>query len=242
MRALRISFIAAVVAVGAVACTDPGGGGGTPPPGGGGGSSGRLPVVFVHGYTADAGGSMTAYMTGFRAAGWPGGHLYEFKYPSLVAGARPAAQGLAAAVNQLLARTGQDKVDIVAHSEGNLVSETCIVLGGCAGKVRRWINLTGAQNGTNLAALAFLPNSSPTDMNPNGALVRELNSKERAALGEQGVSTIVFWTTTDTIIIPGNLARESFAVRNVQFVGNHFTILADASIVQQAIRFASTGS
>jgi triacylglycerol esterase/lipase EstA (alpha/beta hydrolase family) len=199
-------------------------------------------VVFVHGYSADVGGSMSAYITGFRAAGWPAAELHEFRYPSLLAGARPAARDLATAVTQLLARTGKDKVDIVAHSEGNLVSETCIVLGGCAGKVHRWINLTGAQNGTWLAGLAVLPNSSPTDMNPAGALVRELNGKERAALSAQGVQTIVFWTPTDTIIIPGDLSRESFAVRNVQFVGNHFTILADASIVQQSIRFATTGA
>jgi triacylglycerol lipase len=197
-------------------------------------------VVFVHGYTGDAGGSMTAYITAFAAAGWPAGRLVEFKYPSLVAGAESAARSLGNTVSQVLARTGADKVDIVAHSEGNLVSETCMVLGACAGKVSHWVNLTGAQNGTNLAAAAIGPNSSPADMNPRSPLVTRLNANEKQALSQQGVRTIVFWTTTDTIIIPGNLARESFAERNVQFVGNHFTILADASVIAQAVAFVRT--
>jgi hypothetical protein len=102
--------------------------------------------------------------------------------------------------------------------------------------------MTGAQNGTYLAAANVVPGlgGGGHDMNPISMLVTRLNAAERqGAIAQQGIKVIDFITLTDTIIIPGDLSKESFA-KNVPFVGTHFTVFADPGVIAQSLQFLKT--
>jgi triacylglycerol esterase/lipase EstA (alpha/beta hydrolase family) len=204
--------------------------------------SGKQPIVFVHGYTAQNLATWAVAKPAFLAAGYGAGDLIEFNYTSTVEMASVSAANLAPVVQRAAAKSPTGKVDIVAHSEGNLVSETCMLLGGCSGKVDHWVNLTGAQNGTALASANVVPGlfGGGADMNPLSSLVTRLNAAERqGAIQEQGIKTIVFYSVSDGIIIPGDLCKESFA-KNVLFAGTHFTVFADPSVLAQSLQFIKT--
>jgi hypothetical protein len=204
--------------------------------------TGKQPVVFVHGYTAQNLATWALVKPALTAAGYGGGDMVEFNYNSTVVPAITAANSLATVVQRAAATSPTGKVDIMAHSEGNLVSEACMLLAGCQGKVDHWVNMTGAQNGTELAATNFVPGlgGGGYDMNPLSPLVTRLNAAERqGAIEQQGIKTIVFFTLTDTIIIPGDLNKEKFA-KNVPFVGTHFTVFADPGVIAQSVQFLRT--
>ena len=97
-----------------------------------GAPSGRTPVVFVHGWTADE--TMWApAVDAFRSAGYTSGDITVVYYDSALP-ARDAAAVLATEVDHLRSYTGRSKVDIVSHSYGSMVTRYCIELGGSAGE------------------------------------------------------------------------------------------------------------
>jgi triacylglycerol esterase/lipase EstA (alpha/beta hydrolase family) len=198
--------------------------------------SGKQPIVFVHGYTMQNTGMWGTARLRLQAAGYKPGDFTEFNYNSTVEGAQASANKLGRVLSQAAAQSPTGKVDVIAHSEGNLVSETCMILGECAGKVDHWVNYAGAQNGTALASAVVVGGGGAADMNPLSLLVTRLNATEKQALASQGVKTIVFWTPTDGVIIPGNLPIESFA-RNVMVGGTHLTVYVDGGVLNQTVNF-----
>lgn len=111
-----------------------------------GAPSGRTPVVFVHGWSANETMWDTA-VGAFRAAGYTTGDITVLYYDSSLS-AESAAATLAAEVDHLRSYTGAAKVDVVSHSFGSMVTRSCIELGACAGKISHWMSLAGADNGT----------------------------------------------------------------------------------------------
>jgi triacylglycerol esterase/lipase EstA (alpha/beta hydrolase family) len=199
-------------------------------------TSGKQPIVFVHGYTMQNLNMWATAKARFQADGYRAGDFHEFNYNSTSENAKDSADKLAPVVLAAAAKSPTGKVDIVAHSEGNLVAETCMVLGPCEGKVDHWVNLSGAQNGTALASAVAVGGGGAAAMNPLSLLVTQLNAKEKASLAQQGVKTIVFYTDTDGIIIPGALSREDFA-KIEYFVGTHFTVYLDAGVLNKSSDF-----
>jgi triacylglycerol esterase/lipase EstA (alpha/beta hydrolase family) len=201
-----------------------------------GNTSGKQPIVFVHGFTMQNTGMWSVARTQAVASGYRNGDLTEFNYNSTVEGAEASSRKLGDVINRVAGTSPTGKVDIIAHSEGNLVSETCFVLGSCSGKVDHWVNMAGAQNGTALASAIVVGGGGAADMNPLSLLVTRVNLNEKKAIAEQGIKTLVFYSLTDGVIVPGNLCVESFA-RNVPFVGTHLTVYADPGVVAQSLNF-----
>jgi triacylglycerol lipase len=201
-----------------------------------GNTSGRTPVVFVHGYTMQNSGMWSIARTQFVASGWRNGDLTEFNYNSTIEGAEASSRKLGDVVNRVAAQSPNGKVDIVAHSEGNLVTQACFTLGSCAGKIDHWVNMAGAQNGTALASAVIVGGGGAADMNPFSLLVSRLNRTEKQVVAEQGIKSIVFYTLTDGVIFPGDLPKEDYA-RNVPFLGTHLTVYVDVSVIAQSINF-----
>jgi triacylglycerol esterase/lipase EstA (alpha/beta hydrolase family) len=199
-------------------------------------ASGKQPIVFIHGYTMQNLNMWATAKTRLMADGYRNGDFTEFNYNSTTENASASAQKFAQPVLAAAAKSPTGKVDVIAHSEGNLVAEACMVLGPCAGKVDHWINMSGAQNGTALASAVAVGGGGAAAMNPLSLLVTQLNQKEKAALSEQGVKTIVFYTDSDGIIIPGALSREDFATIEY-FVGTHFTVYLDAGVLNKTSTF-----
>jgi triacylglycerol lipase len=200
-------------------------------------SSGKTPIVFIHGYTMQNVAMWSLARTQFAAAGYANGDFTEFNYNSTIEGAEASAKKLERVLLVAAAESPTGKVDIVAHSEGNLVAETCMLFGACNGKVDHWVNLAGAQNGTALASAVVVGGGGAASMNPLSLLVTRVNAAERQGkLAEQNVKTIVFYTLTDGVILPGDLCKEAYA-KNVPFVGTHLTVYNDVSVIAQSLNF-----
>jgi triacylglycerol lipase len=225
MRRIGTALAAVVmVASFAVGCTTPGGN-----VGGGGGGGGVNKVILVHGFTAEALPNWAVMSPGLMAAGI---QTQVFRYPSLTVGAELAAQSLAQQVNSF---AGGGKVGLLGHSEGGLVTKTCIVLKGCAGKVSHWFNISGVNNGT--AISAGLPGNAIGDMGITSVLVNRLKANN-SKFKEQGIKCTVAYTDTDGLVYPPTASLEpGLGCRSVNVVGTtHFTIIMDPRTVQAAVQ------
>jgi triacylglycerol lipase len=202
-----------------------------------GAGSGKTPVIFVHGFFSN--GSMwSAAQTAFKAAGYTSGDITVFNYDYSQVGAAQAGQALATEVDFLIQKSGRPKVDIVAHSLGNLVTKACVVDGNCKDKVAHWANFAGAQNSTSIANLCTGP--SCDDMKPGSALVTKLQGLDDAAMAAQGVKEQVHWSVNDGVILPPENSKEVYAENINVDSTSHLTISNDAGVLRDTIAFFAT--
>ncbi len=119
----------------------------------------RNPVLLVHGYFVinNAGDATWAHIRSRLVDdGWPIEYLSSPSF-SDVRGCDPEhANTLSGWVDDLLAKTGFDKVDIICHSEGCLNSLYYMKYLCGVNKVRRIVMLAGAVHGTEVACVDFL--------------------------------------------------------------------------------------
>lgn len=198
-------------------------------------SSDHVPVIYVHGVGADLFDLWTPAREYLLAHGYTKGDITDFHYVSLD-GAAPAAALLAKEVDWLREKTGKDKVAIVSHSFGSLVTKLCIVEGGCRGKVSHWSSLAGANNGTNLK---LDPGTGAADdVRVDGELVTRLQARADAEIATQAVQVQVQWSPSDQAILPPTLSKETWA-ENVELPAtiNHQTILWDAEVIARTHAF-----
>lgn len=69
---------------------------------------------------------------------------------------RESSRQVGAFVERVRAATGAERVDLVGHSQGALVSRHYVTLGGGAEKVRTLVSLAGSFHGTTLGGIAVL--------------------------------------------------------------------------------------
>jgi triacylglycerol lipase len=195
-------------APGVVDAAAPDSGTAKPPP-----ASGPDPVVFVHGHTGKPSDFKTM-IAAFKAAGYPADHLRAIAYKDNVGRNEPQAHELAAFVDDVLATTKKDRVDIVAHSAGGVSSRYYLKLLGGKDKVRDYVSLAGAQHGNELAA--FFPSPGAKDLAPAydttpGSIQRILNGDvtvggtDETPFGAEDGGQIhynAFWSDTDEVIHP----------------------------------------
>ena len=111
------------------------------------------PVVLVHGYFLGEVGSWTWLKSRLVDAGWPEEYLFSFKFDN-VFGCNPQhGYEIAAKVQEALASTGRDKVDILAHSMGGVDARYYIKF-LCGYKyVNDFVSLAGAHQGSTVGCL-----------------------------------------------------------------------------------------
>jgi triacylglycerol lipase len=227
MRRIRTAVLAvALVAAGAVGCTKPDNEAASSAPVEA--QAVGMTVVLVHGFTAEALPNWAVMAPGLTAAGF---RTVTFRYSSLTIGAELAATQLGTLV-QSLTRNGQ-KVALLGHSEGGLVTKTCIIFKGCNGKVSHWFNISGVNNGT--AISAGLPGNALGDMGITSVLVNRL----KAANGQfrsQGIKCHVAYTLTDGLVYPPTASLEpGLGCGSTNVAGStHFTIIMDPRTVAAA--------
>ncbi len=202
-----------------------------------GASSYHTPVIFVHGWNADETTWNTAVST-FETAGYTSGDITVIYYPSTDSAAQASAI-LSTEVDKLIAYTGKAKVDIVSHSFGSMVSRYCIELGGCAGKVDRWMSLAGADNGTSTAQLCIpITPASCNDMAGTDSTITTLQANWSQVVN-QGVRVEVQWSPNDGVIVPATNSEELSPATNVELSSTltHLTIPNDPGVLAETIRF-----
>ncbi|MER6118256.1 alpha/beta fold hydrolase [Streptomyces sp. NPDC001743] len=192
------------------------------------------PVVFVHGYTGNASNWVTA-MSVFQLNGWSSSKLFAYEYNSYGNNVSNA-QGLAAFVNNVKARTGASKVAIVNHSMGGLVSQYYLkVLGGNT-SVSHLASIAGANHGTTFAS-ACLIYTTCQQMYPGSSFISQISSGDETP-GDTKYAT--WYSACDGIILPYTSTRLSGATNNNVLCQTHLGYLADTLVLGQIARFVAS--
>ena len=92
---------------------------------------------MVHGFTAEAAPNWAIMGPGLAAAGF---RTVTFRYASLTIGAELAAAAMATRVRAI-----SGPVALLGHSRAAWSPND---LGGCAGRISHWFNISGVNNGT----------------------------------------------------------------------------------------------
>ncbi|MFJ7159556.1 esterase/lipase family protein [Streptomyces sp. NPDC101118] len=188
----------------------------------------RNPVVFVHGYNADPGvwGSLRGKL---RAAGYPDAELFSWGYDTHQSVNEVLSGRLSSYVDQVRAQTGADRVDLVAHSFGSLVTRWYVKFGGGTATVGRWASLAGPNHGTSTAWACALWDQACRDMTPGSWVV------SRLAEGDEtpgSVAYATFWSNCDEVINPDGSVALSGAVNTAVGCLKHNDLLGDDGVAQ----------
>ncbi|MBL0730247.1 triacylglycerol lipase [Piscinibacter sp. HJYY11] len=183
------------------------------------------PIVFVHGYSGSS-SNFSTMIGRFTASGYPSNKLYGFNYNSLISSDTASGAQLASYVSTVRARHGGERVSIVAHSNGGLVSRAFRVFNGGSSVMRRFVTLGTPHSGTTWAYACVSP--ACFDMRPASLFL--------ISLAGRGCDRSL-WSSVDGIILPAGSARcgSSTQVASV----DHLSLLTNSSVyssVRAALR------
>ena len=183
------------------------------------------PIVFVHGYSGSS-SNWSTMISRFTSSGYPSNKLYGFNYNSLTSSDTASGAQLASYVSSVRSRHGGERVSIVAHSNGGLVSRAYRVFNNGSSAMRRFVTLGTPHQGTTWAYACFSP--ACFDMRPGSLFLLRLAGRgcDRS-----------LWSANDGIILPATNARcgTSTQVASV----SHLSLLTDGSVynsVRAALR------
>jgi pimeloyl-ACP methyl ester carboxylesterase len=103
------------------------------------------PMIFVHGGSG-SGAQFESQAMRFASNGYPPDWIRVHEYDSLF-GLAPQSEVIAALdvlVDQVIAETGTDKVDLLGHSLGTVVSQGYLGVAERAAKIAHYVNIDGA--------------------------------------------------------------------------------------------------
>jgi len=107
-----------------------------------------VPVIFVHGNSGSAQLFESNAMR-FTSNGYPHGRLFVYEYDTSPGVSNdPAVANLDGFIADVKAKTGADKVDVLAHSRGTSVMHTFLETPARADQVRRYVNFDGRTSAT----------------------------------------------------------------------------------------------
>ena len=153
-----------------------------------------VPVLMVPGWFK-TGAAFAGLRGRMLNTGWPEDDVAAITFADRTGSNHEHAREIAAAVDDLLARTGAARVDIIAHSMGGLAAR--LYLRDHPGKVRRVVFLATPHRGTYTAYLAF--GRGRAEMLPGSAFLDSLNA---APPVPPGVEAMTVRTLVDAHIIP----------------------------------------
>lgn len=127
---------------------------------------------------------------------------------------REQAEVLDAVVEDTLARTGAESVDVVGYSAGGVVARLWVRDYGGANLARRVVTLGSPHHGTGVAGLGgdLAPDQCPEacqQLVPDSDLLRALNAGDESPAGPRFIS---IWTADDETVTPPDSARLDGAV------------------------------
>jgi triacylglycerol esterase/lipase EstA (alpha/beta hydrolase family) len=185
------------------------------------------PVILVHGVLVNDG-----VWFGFRRrlvrAGVSG--VYTVNYGPPYADIEHYAGQLAARIDEVCAATGAQRVVLVGHSMGGLVSRAYLRRFGPA-RVERFITIGTPHHGSMLAWT--YPGRCLAQMRPGNAWLVDLNRDESRP---PPVPMTSIWSRHDSMVAP-QASSELACAENVPLVGiGHNALLADKEVMQIVLR------
>ncbi|HEU5483558.1 MAG TPA: alpha/beta fold hydrolase [Microlunatus sp.] len=187
------------------------------------------PILLVHGIV-DNHTIFSPLERALRRRGFT--DLSSFDYGLLTSDVRSTAQDLAVAVEKLVEESGADRVHVIGHSLGGLISRYYVQRMGGHERVHTVVTLGTPHQGTVLArAGSVLP--LIRQLRPDSDLIAELNQPAP----DCDTRFIAFHSDLDQLIVPGRNARivhPDLRVRNVAVRGiGHMSLTNNSGIAFQ---------
>lgn len=181
---------------------------------------GRLPVLLVHGYLCNR-GLWWRLRRRLRAQQFP---VATINLLPPLADIDSFAEQLHERIEALLAETGADRVALVGHSMGGLVSRAYLLRHG-PNRVAKLITLASPHQGTRVAHFGLGPNAR--QMEPDSPWIRGLASREPRSLPAVNV-----WSTADEIVVPPHRGQWAAAQEKVIPALGHFAIVFSPMVAE----------
>ena len=195
---------------------------------------GEVPVLLVPGWS-DTERAMAALRIRLVSAGWRPDRVAALTFAEPAGGNRAHARELADSIDALLARTGEDRLDIVAHSMGGLATRAYLREHG-GGKVRRVVFLATPQQGTLAAYLAF--GQGRDDMLPDSPFLEWLNAGPPLP---PGVEAMTVRTPLDTHVLPAESATLPGVEDHIVCCPSHAGLIDSLEVFRLVRRFLDQG-
>lgn len=157
------------------------------------------PVLLLHGFI-DNRSVFLLLRRSLHRHGWR--HIEALNYSPLTCDLRKAAELLSRHVEEVCARTGHRRVDIVGHSLGGLIARYYVQRLGGDTRVRTVITLGTPHSGT---AVAPLMSAHPIvrQMRPDSEVIAELSLPAPHCR----THFVAFWSEEDRVMVPATTAR-----------------------------------
>jgi triacylglycerol lipase len=194
----------------------------------------RNPILFVHGWNSSA-TTFNTMVGRFQAAGYTSNQLMAITYNSNTSNRTIAGQ-VQTAVNDLRARTGAAKVDIIAHSMGSISTRSYLKERGGTAFVDDWVSLAGPNKGTNWAYACYLFSRGCRDMIPGSDLLNALNAGDPTP-GTTNYGT--YWSNSDDIINPDDSVVLTGATNTFAGSIEHSDFLSRADVFNMVSAFVA---
>ncbi len=189
-----------------------------------------VPVLLVPGWS-DTGRDMAPLRLRLLAAGWPSGHVETLTFHDPTGSNRDHALEIDSAAAELLARTGAERLDIVAHSMGGLAARLALE-GPDAPPVRRVVFLATPHRGTWAAYVAW--GAGGEEMEPGSPFLDSLNAHPPVP---PGVEAMTIRTPLDTHILPEESATLPGIPDRTVCCPTHAGLLGDVEAFRLIRRF-----
>lgn len=191
--------------------------------------SDRRPVVLIHGY---GGNSANFLWMQWRLRRWGFANVYAVSYTPPHINARKLAAQVASHVENVLARTGAEQVDLVCHSMGGPLTRYALKNLGLAGKVHTVITLGSPHHGTRISAL-FPARGAAAQMRYRSPFLEEL-AEEGECPG--GARFYCLYSELDNFVLPASTATLAGAAENLHLPYLGHCALLYSPRVAQAVR------
>ena len=178
---------------------------------------GYPPLIFVHGFGGNRGNFllMSWYL---RLLGRRRSYKIHFDSEQSI---KSMTAALARFINDVRKVTGENQVEIVAHSLGGLISRLAISKYRLSPHVKTLITLGSPHHGTYSARYANT--AIIKEIRPDSKLIKELEKKH----WPKGVRGVTFWSKNDLMILPSESAAMDGTTKIEATPFTHYSYLID---------------
>ncbi|MEP7157157.1 MAG: alpha/beta fold hydrolase [Betaproteobacteria bacterium] len=191
------------------------------------GKSDGTPILLVHGFFSNR-GMWVRFRKRLADAGL--GPVYTVTLEPMTGTIDQMVEVFAARLAEVQRETGAEKIIVVAHSMGGLVTRAHMAQAG-AGSIRQFITLGSPHHGTQLAGLGLF--KCATQMRHESPWIETLADMEEAS--PHGVPTLSIYTLNDDLVYPPESAELAWA-ENVPVSGiGHVGLMFSEVVTQRVI-------
>jgi pimeloyl-ACP methyl ester carboxylesterase len=159
------------------------------------------PVILIHGLYHNA-GAWVLYRYWLKCAGFK--NIYTFDYNSWKSSFEDCREGLVHRVQEVKTLFPQQKVVLIGHSLGGILSRACSDSEACGKDIQAVVTLGSPHKGSKLAVLGLGPLAE--SLVYGGAFMEEL---ERTAAPLQNIPRLALYSPVDNMVLPNHALETS---------------------------------